>query len=137
MELPHTKVIHLYCLRSFLYGLNHNIDFSNQHNSKQYQENKESYLHGARLQLGNSGSHRQHILNSPRLTTYFGYHPTGLSGNIPQRIVQSASFCNHPASFSLSFRDRTSTTIKNKMKYPPNPTMMRNDQNVNPTGGTK
>ena len=44
MELQQARLFTLYCLRPFLYGLHHNIDFGNQHDGKQNQEDKESYL---------------------------------------------------------------------------------------------
>ena len=71
--------------RSFLDLTDHNANFSNQHHGKQNEENKESGLHRAHIELRDRHRRRKHIPYRPRLTTTFGHHPTGLSGNISQR----------------------------------------------------
>ena len=71
--------------RTFPDSLYHDTEFSNHQYGKHNQEDEEGSLYRTGFQTGNSRIHRKHILNGPRLTTDFGYNPSGLTGNVSQR----------------------------------------------------
>lgn len=75
----------LYFFRSLLDSFQHNADFGYQQHGKHDQEYKEGCLYRAGFQSGNGSIHRKQILNSPRLTSYFGNYPSRLTCNIGQR----------------------------------------------------
>ena len=73
-------------LVTFLVTRHFNKKDKNEADEKQ--EDKESSLNRADIQLGDSRRCRKQIPDSPRLTATFGNHPTGLSGNVSQRNRQ-------------------------------------------------
>ena len=78
-------------IRAFPDGLYHDSGTCNQHYRKQEQEDKESNLHGAYIQFGDSGRRRQHVTDSPRLTAT---HPA-CPAMYPKGIVNKAIQCIH------------------------------------------
>ena len=69
-------------------------------------------MHGAYIQFGDSSHRRQHIADSPRLTTTFGNHPSGLSGDVTQRNCQQSNPV-HPAHLTqILFIDKEKNDYK-------------------------